>query len=77
MNDRGVVVPKVDGSTTVRASVGKLHAEMVLDVKNQDKPEPVSFKFQTLPVLSKAGCSMGSCVLLAATASTVVNRLAI
>ena len=61
VNDRGVVVPKIDGSTTVRASVGKLHAEMVLDVKNQDKPEPVSFKFQTLPVLSKAGCSMGAC----------------
>ena len=61
VNQRGAVVPKSNGETTIRAKAGDASIEMKLAVMNAESPDPVSFHFQTLPILSKTGCSMGAC----------------
>lgn len=61
VNARGAVAPKANGQTVIQAKVGDASIEMSLTVKNAQADDPVSFHFQTLPILSKTGCSMGAC----------------
>ena len=58
---RGAFVPASNGSTQVHMTVGGLTASTSITVTNVDEPEAISFHHHTLPVLSKAGCSMGAC----------------
>lgn len=57
VSEDGVVRPLVNGTT--RIQVGEQVATVT--VKASDLPQPVSFQYETLPVLSRLGCSAGSC----------------
>ena len=57
ISPEGQIQPKANGST--RINVGA--ASVSIEVTGMDVPQPVSFRYQTLPVLSRAGCSSGSC----------------
>jgi hypothetical protein len=57
----GKIVPLADGRTTVTLSAGGRMLKVPVTVSNFSKPDPVRFKFETLPVLTKQGCASGSC----------------
>ena len=59
--ERGSIKPLADGETNVAVSVGDCTKSMSLNVTNQKSKEPVSFYFEALPALSKAGCAAGGC----------------
>lgn len=60
-NERGSFQPLANGQTKIEVRVGALSTNMTLTIEQMESPEPVSFLFHTLPVLSKTGCSMGAC----------------
>ncbi|MDB5350033.1 MAG: Ig-like protein [Planctomycetota bacterium] len=57
----GTVSPVGDGATVLRAKFGDRIATSTITVKNFASNEPWSFKNHVLPVLTRAGCNMGSC----------------
>jgi hypothetical protein len=57
----GRVTPRGDGSARIRISIGDVSREVAVTVSGQGTKEAVSFAYQTLPVLAKAGCSGGAC----------------
>ncbi|MBG86780.1 MAG: hypothetical protein CMO80_07755, partial [Verrucomicrobiales bacterium] len=61
INKRGFVIPKANGKTKISIKSGGRTATAEVIVTGMAKTEPVSFNFQTLPVLSKLGCSQGAC----------------
>ena len=60
VNERGVVIPKANGKTKISINSGGRTAAVQITVTGMNKTEPVSFNFQTLPALSKLGCSQGA-----------------
>ena len=59
VSHRGVIRPKANGTTRVLIGGGEL--AVTVEVSGMEQPQLVSFRHQTLPVLSLAGCSAGSC----------------
>ena len=59
--ERSTIKPLSDGETNVAVSVGDCTTSMSLNVTNQKSKEPVSFYYEALPALSKAGCAAGGC----------------
>ena len=59
--ERSAIKPLADGETNVAVSVGDCSTSMSLNVTNQKSKEPVSFYYEALPALSKAGCAAGGC----------------
>lgn len=57
----GRVTPKRDGETQLRVSVGGVSKTLTARVSGQQKLHTVSFEYETLPALAKAGCSGGAC----------------
>ena len=57
----GLVRPKGDGQVVVTARKGSVEASTTVRVEGMDKPSPVSFRRDVMPVLSQAGCNMGAC----------------
>jgi hypothetical protein len=55
------VSPSKDGKTTLRLAYRGLTAEIPVTVKDAEKPRPVSFQLDVMPVLTAAGCNTGSC----------------
>ena len=55
------LTPKKDGGTTLRIDYRGLAAEVPVTVKDAEKPRPVSFQLDVMPVLTAAGCNTGSC----------------
>jgi hypothetical protein len=55
------VLPVADGIVTIIAIVGDRHATATVTVKGMENPVFASFKNETLPALTKAGCNMGAC----------------
>ena len=55
------VLPVADGTATIIAIVGDRQATATVIVKGMENPAYVSFKNETLPALTKAGCNMGAC----------------
>jgi hypothetical protein len=55
------VVPVGDGTATITAKIGEREATAEVVVRGLDAPAAVSFKNETLPALTKAGCNMGAC----------------
>nr|NIP92355.1 DUF1549 domain-containing protein [Akkermansiaceae bacterium] len=53
----GRVLPKADGTTRILAD----GVPVKVEVRGVANPRPVSFRHETLPVLSRMGCSSGSC----------------
>jgi Protein of unknown function (DUF1553)/Protein of unknown function (DUF1549) len=56
-----LVIPVADGSATITAKIGDRQATTAVVVTAMEKPQFVSFKNETLPALTKAGCNMGAC----------------
>ncbi len=50
-----------DGTDTVDIRVGGLHTELRVTVTGTAESRPVSFRWETLAVLTKQGCNSGSC----------------
>lgn len=55
------LTPKKDGATTLRIAYRGLSAEVPVTVKDAEKPRPISFQLDVMPVLTAAGCNTGSC----------------
>ena len=57
VSKEGVVRPLANGATVIRTG----DRSVKVTVAGADLPDPVSFRHETLPVLSRLGCSAGSC----------------
>ncbi len=55
------LTPKKDGATSLRIDYRGLTAEVRVTVKDAEKPRPISFQLDVMPVLTAAGCNTGSC----------------
>ncbi len=55
------LTPSKDGSTTLRIDYRGLSTEVPVTVKDAEKPRPISFQLDVMPVLTAAGCNTGSC----------------
>ena len=55
------LTPKKDGATTLRMEYRGLSTEIPVIVKDSEKPRPISFQLDVMPVLTAAGCNTGSC----------------
>ena len=55
------LTPVKDGATNLRVDYRGLSAEVPLTVKDAEKPRPLSFQLDVMPVLTAAGCNTGSC----------------
>ena len=55
------LTPKKDGATSLRIGYRGLSAEVPVTVKDAEKPRPISFQLDVMPVLTAAGCNTGSC----------------
>jgi hypothetical protein len=59
--ENGVVVPVRNGTTTIRARVGRDTAKADVVVTAMEKPFEWSFRNHVQPVLARYGCSSGAC----------------
>ncbi len=55
------LTPKKDGATSLRIDYRGLTTEVPVTVKDAEKPRPISFQLDVMPVLTAAGCNTGSC----------------
>ncbi len=55
------LTPKKDGATRLRIDYRGLTTEVPVTVKDAEKPRPISFQLDVMPVLTAAGCNTGSC----------------
>jgi hypothetical protein len=56
-----VVLPVADGAAKITVTYGGRQATAAVVVSGMETPAYVSFKNETLPALTKAGCNMGAC----------------
>ncbi len=61
VTDTGIVSPKANGETTITIRWKNLTCQTTVKVINTEKPQPISFDYDVLPVLAQTGCSGGSC----------------
>lgn len=61
VTEAGLVTPKSDGTTTITIRWKNLTCQAVVRVTQTEKPQPVSFDYDVLPILAQTGCSGGSC----------------
>lgn len=57
----GQVTPLQDGSATLHITHGTTTTTLPVSVSGLTHPAPVSFTFDVIPILSKAGCNSGGC----------------
>ncbi len=55
------LTPKKDGATSLRIDYRGLSTEVPVTVRDAEKPRPISFQLDVMPVLTAAGCNTGSC----------------
>lgn len=60
-DDNGVLRPLLDGQTAIRAQYAGKTAVADIAVADSMRFEPIRFRMDVMPVLSKAGCNSGSC----------------
>ena len=61
VTESGQVRPLKDGKATIRIQQEGALAEVAVEVTGVTRANPVSFREQVIPVLSKAGCNQGAC----------------
>jgi hypothetical protein len=61
VSSTGQVTPLRDGIATIHVDHGPVTAAVPVEVGGLASPAPVSFTFDVLPILSKAGCNAGGC----------------
>ncbi len=57
----GVVTPKADGAALLRFEVDGQAGEVPIEVVGSGTTKPASYRLDVAPILSKAGCNMGTC----------------
>lgn len=57
----GYVRAKQDGSETMDVRIGDLRTQLQVTVQQAEEPRPISFRWETLAVLTKQGCNSGAC----------------
>lgn len=55
------LTPKKDGATSLKIEYRGLTTEIPVTVKDAEKPRPISFQLDVMPVLTASGCNTGSC----------------
>lgn len=55
------LTPKKDGTTKLKIAYRGLSSEVGVTVKDAEKPRPISYQLDIVPVLTAAGCNTGSC----------------
>lgn len=58
---RGRVAAVGDGATTLSVRIGRQETEVDVAVAQVRRPDPVRFRSEVLPALTKQGCNAGSC----------------
>jgi hypothetical protein len=58
---QGVVLPKSEGRSTIVIRAGNLEVKTPVQVDGLAAPDPVSFRHQVLPLLTRSGCNAGAC----------------
>ncbi len=61
LSRNGLVTPVGDGAATLRARLGVLTATATARIERSSWSRPVSFRRDVAPVLTRAGCNMGTC----------------
>ncbi|MBI3822725.1 MAG: DUF1549 domain-containing protein [Planctomycetes bacterium] len=61
VDSTGLITPKAEGKTFLVVRIGKDETRIPVEVTGLKTPAPVSFTSQVMPILSRAGCNMGSC----------------
>jgi hypothetical protein len=57
----GIVAPRSDGRGTLRVEFEGVRGEVPVEVRRASAIEPLRFRDDVLPVLTKAGCNTGKC----------------
>lgn len=57
----GKAIPVADGTATITAKVGDKTAQAQVTVAQFGTADPISFQYEMLAALTKAGCNMGAC----------------
>jgi hypothetical protein len=57
----GRIEPRGDGQAEVRARIGSMEARTVVQVRDVGRADPIRFKHEVLPVLTRFGCNQGAC----------------
>ena len=57
----GIVAPKADGNGSLKVAYEGLEAEVPVVVRRASAVEPLRFRNDVMPVLTKAGCNTGKC----------------
>jgi hypothetical protein len=59
--NNAVAIPKRDGEAAITVRVAGQSVTVPVQVAGQTRPDPIRFQAETLAVLTKQGCSTGSC----------------
>ena len=59
--EKGRLVPGTNGTAVVTVDWQGHQHTVPVSVTGQDRPDPVSFRYETLAALTKQGCNAGSC----------------
>jgi len=59
--EQGRVIAHAAGVTTVTIHAGPLSQSLGVTVRDVERPDPVGFRAEVLPVLTRQGCNAGSC----------------
>src|SRR5262249_20967287 len=57
----GIAAPKADGRGTLTVAFEGIRAEATVEVRRAADVDPLRFRNDVLPVLTKAGCNTGKC----------------
>lgn len=61
VDELGLVEPLRDGKTTIVVELDGRSHSVPVEVTGVDRPTPISFPRDIVPILSKTGCNMGGC----------------
>lgn len=61
IDERGLVRPVQDGTTRLIVTHGDQRCEVPVTVAGVERPQPILFARDIVPILSKAGCNSGGC----------------
>ena len=59
--ESGVARPAGEGSAQISIRVGGKTVQVPVEVSGLDKPDPISFHYETLAAVTKHGCNSGAC----------------
>jgi hypothetical protein len=59
--DKNTLTPLSDGATKLTIKYKSLSQSLPVTIKNAKLDRPISFKLDVMPVISQAGCNVGSC----------------